>query len=100
MNLAIRDIATLCDTVRDAKVTGQDIGQAGLIGYERWRRVDETALSALTAGLSQAPKRGPASIFGHMRRTAFAATQTLSRLHPLLIQEARGELGDVPSLLR
>lgn len=98
-NLAIRDIAALTETVRAAAQTGQDIGTAGLIGYARWRRVDEALLAGVTQALSMAPKRGPLSLLGHARRAAFATVDAVPALHPFIRQEAIGETGDRPPLL-
>lgn len=98
-NLAVRDIAALCQGVREAMATGQDVGTAGLIGYERWRRADETALGALTETLSRAPTKGPLSLLGHARRAAFAILDEVSSLQALIRREAAGELGERPDLL-
>ena len=99
-NLAIRDIAALAQSISEAVESGQDIGNAGLIGYERWRRADETALATVTGALSSAPQRGPLSILGHARRAAFAAVDEIPSLHALIRKEAAGELGELPPLLR
>lgn len=100
LNLGIRDIAALAQTIGDAVATGQDIGTAGLIGYERWRQADETSLGTITTALSAAPSRGPLAIFGHARRAAFAVVDELPSLHALIRREAAGETGDRPALLR
>ena len=100
LNLGLRDVAALVDTVRAARDTGQDLGTSGLIGYQRWRRTDETLLGTLTAALSAAPRRWlPTRLLGHARRAAFAATDTVPALHPFIRQEAAGETGTRPSLL-
>ncbi|WP_298919134.1 FAD-dependent monooxygenase [uncultured Algimonas sp.] len=99
-NLAVRDVAALVQGVREAVETGQDIGKAGLLGYERWRRVDETLLAAVTTALSVAPRRGPLSLIGHARRAAFAAVDEIPSLHGLIRREAAGETGERPPLLR
>jgi 2-octaprenyl-6-methoxyphenol hydroxylase len=100
LNLGIRDIAALAQTIGDAAATGQDIGTAGLIGYDRWRQADETSLGTVTTALSAAPLRGPLSILGHARRAAFAAVDELPSLHALIRREAAGETGNRPALLR
>ncbi len=99
-NLGIRDIGALVEGVREAVSTGQDIGTAGLIGYERWRRADETMLATLTTSLATAPTRGPLSLLGHARRAAFAAVDDMPALHTLIRREAAGETGERPTLLR
>jgi len=99
-NLAVRDIAALAHTIGDAVATGQDIGTAGLIGYQRWRDADETALGTMTSALASAPARGPLSILGHARRAAFAVVDELPSLHSFIRSEAAGETGERPALLR
>lgn len=100
LNLAVRDIAALAHTIGDAVSTGQDVGTAGLIGYDRWRETDETALGAITTALAAAPTRGPLALLGHARRAAFACVDELPSLHALIRREAAGETGDKPALLR
>lgn len=101
-NLAVRDIAALTETVSSAKQTGQDVGTAGLIGYERWRRADEVLLASVTAALSSRPPNvgliGRA--MGHARRAAFATADIATVLHPFIRQEAAGEMRDKPELLQ
>lgn len=100
LNLSIRDIAALAQTIGDAVATGQDIGTAGLIGYERWRQADETSLGTITTALSAAPPRGPLAIIGHARRAAFAIVDDLPSLHAIIRREAAGETGERPDLLK
>lgn len=99
LNLAIRDIAALAQTIGDAVATGQDVGTAGLIGYARWRQADEMTLATMTTALAAAPARGPLAILGHARRAAFAAVDEMPSLHSLIRREAAGETGDKPALL-
>lgn len=99
-NLAVRDIAALAQGVVEAIRTGQDIGTAGLIGYDRWRRVDETALGTVTEALAAAPSRGPLSLLGHARRAAFAVLDEVPSLQALVRRDAAGEMGQRPDLLR
>jgi 2-octaprenyl-6-methoxyphenol hydroxylase len=100
LNLGIRDIAALAQTIGDAVSTGQDIGTAGLIGYERWRQTDEASLGTMTTAFSAAPSRGPLSVLGHARRIAFAMVDDLPSLHGLIRREAAGETGERPVLLK
>lgn len=99
-NLAVRDIAALAQTIGDAVASGQDIGTAGLIGYERWRQIDETGLGMMTTALAAAPSRGPRALLGHVRRAAFAAVDEIPSLHAIIRLEAAGETGETPTLLR
>ena len=96
-NLAVRDIGVLAECIGEAVQTGQDIGTAGLIGYERWRRADETLLAVLTTSLALASARG---LLGHARRAAFAAVDDMPVLHTLIRREATGSTGEQPALLR
>jgi len=98
-NLGVRDIAALAQTIGEAVTTGQDIGTAGLIGYERWRNADEASLGTVTTALAAAPQRGPLALLGHARRAAFAAADESRSLQALIRREAAGETGELPSLL-
>lgn len=99
-NLAVRDVAALAQTIGDAVATGQDIGTAGLIGYERWRQIDETGLGLMTTALAAAPSHGPRALLGHIRRAAFAAVDEIPSLHAVIRREAAGETGETPALLQ
>ena len=99
-NLGIRDIAALSDGVRNAARVGQDIGMAGLLDYARWRQMDATLVTALTEGLSAAPRSNPAGrLLGHARRAVFAGVNTVPGLQSLIRLEAGGEIGTRPPLL-
>ena len=100
-NLAVRDVAALVQSVGEAAATGQDVGTAGLIGYARWRRVDETLLGAVTAGLSAVPSRlgRLGRLVGHARRAVFATVDEWPALHPFIRAEASGDTGERPHLL-
>ena len=100
-NLAIRDIGALTDGIREALQTGQDIGVSGLQNYAQWRTLDATMITQLTEGLSAARRdRFFGRLSGHIRRGLFAALDATPFVQPLVRQEAMGELGTLPSLLR
>lgn len=100
-NLAIRDIGALTEGICQAVETGQDIGTSGLQNYAKWRALDANLISQLTEGLSAARRSSVfGRITGHVRRGVFAMLDNTPSLHTLVRQEAAGELGTLPSLLR
>lgn len=54
LNLGMKDVAALSETVIDAMRLGRDHGAADVLeGYERWRRFDTALMSAVTDGLNR-----------------------------------------------
>lgn len=54
LNLGLKDVAALADTILDAAEVGLDIGhEASLRPYESWRRADTLAMAAATDGLDR-----------------------------------------------
>lgn len=107
LNLGLRDVAVLYDVLSEAISTGQDIGGAILGVYESWRKSDVMGLASITDGLSliYSSPRGwlsrPASkLLGHARRLGLAIVDDAEFLKRLIMNEAEGLTGQVPSLLR
>jgi 2-octaprenyl-6-methoxyphenol hydroxylase len=54
LNLGLKDVAALAETVLDAKRLGLDFGRSDVLErYERWRRFDSLVLAATTDGLNR-----------------------------------------------
>ncbi len=107
LNLGLRDVAVLYDVLSEAISTGQDIGGAVLGLYQSWRKTDVTSLATVTDGLNMiySSPRGwlsrPASkLLGHARRLGLAIVDDAEFLKTLIMNEAEGLTGQVPSLLR
>ena len=100
LNLALRDVAALAETVADTMRVGLDAGDAtGLERYERWRRFDATMSAAVFGGLN--------TLFSNdwtMLRAARGAglgiVDRLPALKQAFVAEAAGLTGDVPRLMQ
>jgi len=99
LNMGVRDIAALCQSLVEARRLGADIGApAALNRYERWRRFDNTALMYITDGLNRLfsnsipPVRAARDLgFGFVNRTP--------PLRRAFMRHAMGQSGDLPKLL-
>jgi len=99
LNLGLRDVAALAEGITLAHKRGLDIGTAGLLDYAAWRNIDVRAMGAATHSLNLIfGLKNP--IFGHMRRAGLKASNAISPLKGLFMQEAAGELGDLPEIMR
>ena len=100
LNLGLRDIAALAETVVDAVRLGLDPGDMNaLVRYERWRRSDNVSLIAITDGLN----RLFSTAFPPIRLARDLGLGLVSRTPPLrrlLMRHAMGIVGDLPRLVR
>lgn len=100
LNLGLRDVAALTDVIAEAARVGQDIGVASTLDrYERWRRADGAMSAAAFDGLNR--------LFSNdwtLLRTARVAglglVDRMPLLKQMLVDEAAGLTGDVPTLMR
>jgi 2-octaprenyl-6-methoxyphenol hydroxylase len=100
LNLGIRDLAALAELVVDAHRLGLDPGAADVLErYQRWRRVDTLALTAVTDGLNRLFSNdiGPVRL---VRDLGLAVVQRTPPLKRLLMRHAMGVLGTLPRLVR
>ena len=100
LNLGLRDVAALAETVVAARRRGQDIGAADVLAaYQRWRRFDTAVLAAATDGINRAfSNDNPVLRFG--RDLALGLVNRAPTLRRALIREAAGLSGDLPVLLK
>jgi len=100
LNLGLRDVAALAQVLVEAARLGLDIGSAQVLAkYQRWRRLDVGAIVAATDGLSRlfgVPARAAAAV----RRLGLAGVDRLPGLKRGFMDEARGEAGALPALLK
>ena len=100
LNMGFRDVAAATEVLVDALRTGQDIGAPDVLKRQsQWRRFDNTMVGAVTDGLNRlfaVPGRMPAAV----RRFGLAGVQRIPPLKARFMAEARGETGQMPSLLR
>jgi 2-octaprenyl-6-methoxyphenol hydroxylase len=99
-NLAVRDVATLAESLIGADRAGLDLGDAEvLMRYDRLRRADADRVAALTDGLNLlfSNDLGPAKL---ARRFGLAALDRLPALKHLAMRRGMGLSGDLPRLAR
>lgn len=100
LNLGLRDVAALAESVIDARRLGLDIGGAdALRRYERWRRFD----SVLLAGVTDALNRLFSNDIPPVRLARDLGMAAVGRIPPLkrfLMRHAMGVVGDLPRLVK
>ncbi len=100
LNLGLRDVAALAESVVDARRLGLEAGDgSALARYERWRRVDNLVLAAVTDGLN----RLFSNDFGPLRIVRDLGLAAVGRMPPLkrfFMRHAMGVVGELPRLVR
>lgn len=100
LNLGFRDVAALVELIVDARRLGRDIGDPDILAdYEKWRRLDNTTLIAVTHSLNRLFSNDVAPV-KLARGLGLAAVNRLPPLKKMLMQHARGTTGMLPRLLR
>ena len=100
LNLGLRDVATLVEILVGQGRLGLDIGDPlALEAYERWRRVDSFVLGAITDGLNRLFSNDIAPI-RLVRDLGLGLVEQLPPLKRVFMRHARGDMGDLPGLLR
>jgi 2-octaprenyl-6-methoxyphenol hydroxylase len=100
LNLGLRDVAALAESVVDARRLGLDPGGAEVLaGYQRWRRFDNTVLMVVTDSLNRlfSNDLGPLRL---ARDLGLAAVDRLPPLKRVFMRHAMGLVGDLPRLIR
>jgi 2-octaprenyl-6-methoxyphenol hydroxylase len=100
LNVGIRDVAALAESIIDARRLGLDIGDDSVLErYQRWRRLDAVLLAGVTDGLNRLFSNTiqPVKL---ARDLGLAAVNRMPPLKRLLMQHAMGSLGDRPRLAR
>ncbi len=100
LNLGLRDVAALAETVVEARRLGLDPGEANVLArYQQWRRFDNTVLMITTDGLNRLFSNDLAPL-RLARDVGLAAVNRLPPLKRLFMQHAMGLVGDLPRLIR
>ncbi len=100
LNLGLRDVASLAETVVSASRLGRDIGALDVLQeYQRWRRFDTAMLVAATDGLNRLFSNDNPLIRA-ARDVGLGVVNRMPSLRRGLIREAAGLSGDLPLLLR
>jgi 2-octaprenyl-6-methoxyphenol hydroxylase len=99
-NLGVRDVAALAELIVDAARLGLDLGNAeSLRRYERWRRVDNVALTAITDGLNRLFSNDIAPV-RLVRDVGLATVNRMPSLKRVLMRHAMGLIVNPPRLIR
>lgn len=99
LNLGLRDVAALAETVVDAHRLGLDIGRTDVLErYQRWRRVDNLTLIGVTDGLNRLFSTAfpPVAL---ARQLGLAAVNAMPGLKRVFMRHAMGLVGDLPRLV-
>jgi 2-octaprenyl-6-methoxyphenol hydroxylase len=100
LNVGIRDVAALAETIVDARRLGLDIGADSVLErYQRWRRLDAVVLAGVTDGLNRLFSNTVPPL-KWARDLGLAAVNRMPPVKRLLMQHAMGILGDRPRLAR
>lgn len=100
LNMGLRDVAAAAEVLTNAARSGLDLGSPDVLAQvSAWRRFDNSLVCAVTDGLNRlfaVPGRTPSLV----RRTGLAAVERLPPLKRFFMQQARGETGKLPALLK
>ena len=100
LNIGLRDVAALTETIVDAARLGLDIGAAPqLERYERWRRFDSAFSAAVMDGLNRLFSNDSAPL-RTLRDLGLGVVDRAPALKRFFVREAAGATGSVPRLLK
>ena len=100
LNMGLRDVAALAESVVDAVRLGLDPGGTAVLErYQRWRRFDTMAMGVATDGLNRLFSN-QSDVLRLARDVGLGLVDRLPALKAFFIREAAGVTGEVPKLLR
>lgn len=100
LNLGLKDVAALAESVVDAARLGIDFGQADVLErYQRWRRFDTMSMGVATNVLNLLFSNDLPFIRG-IRDIGLGIVDRLPPLKGAFIKQAAGLSGEVPRLLK
>lgn len=100
LNMGLKDVAALAETVVDAARLGLDPGSSVTLDrYQRWRRFDTMAMGVATDGLNRLFSNRSDAL-RVVRDVGLGLVDRLPALKQLFIREAAGLVGEVPKLLK
>ena len=100
LNMGLKDVAALAETIVDAARLGLDPGAAATLErYQRWRRFDTMAMGVATDGLNRLFSNR-SDVLRFVRDLGLGLVDRLPALKQLFIREAAGLVGEVPKLLK
>ena len=100
LNLGLKDVAALAESIVDAARLGLDPGSAAVLErYQRWRRFDTMAMGLATDGLNRLFSNR-SDLLRLVRDVGLGLVDRLPPLKQIFIREAAGLAGEVPKLLK
>jgi 2-octaprenyl-6-methoxyphenol hydroxylase len=100
LNIGMRDVAALAETVIEASRLGLDIGAAPTLErYQRWRRFDSAFSATVMDGLNRLFSNDSAPLRA-LRDVGLGLVDRAPGIKRFLVREAAGATGEVPRLLR
>jgi 2-octaprenyl-6-methoxyphenol hydroxylase len=100
LNIGMRDVAALAETLIETARLGLDIGSAvPLERYERWRRFDSAFSAAVMDGLNRLFSNDSAPL-RVLRDLGLGLVDRVPAVKRFLVSEAAGRTGTLPCLLR
>ena len=100
LNMGFRDVAAAAEVLTKAARAGLDLGSPDVLAQvSAWRRFDNSLVCAVTDNLNRLfaiPGRAPSLV----RRFGLSAVERLPPLKQFFMNQARGETGKLPALLR
>lgn len=100
LNIGLRDVAALTETIVDRLRLGIDIGSATTLErYQRWRRFDSAFSGTVMDGLNRLFSNDNAPL-RTIRDLGLGLVDRAPGLKRFLVREAAGATGDVPRLMK
>lgn len=100
LNMGLRDVAALLETIKDRIDLGLDIGSSdALDAYASWRHFDNATLMGVTDALNRLFSNHSRAL-GHVRDLGLAAVNQIPPLKNFFMSHARGTVGHLPRLLK
>lgn len=100
LNMGLRDVAALAESIADAARLGLDIGGPQVLErYQRWRRFDTMTMSVATDGLNRLFSNH-SNALRLVRDIGLGMVERMPALKRTFIREAAGVTGDVPKLMK
>jgi 2-octaprenyl-6-methoxyphenol hydroxylase len=100
LNIGMRDVAALAETIVETQRLGLDIGAATTLDrYQRWRRFDSAFSGTVMDGLNRLFSNDSVPLRA-IRDLGLGLVDRAPGLKRFLVREAAGKTGDVPRLLK
>lgn len=100
LNLGLRDVSALAETLADAKRRGEDFARRDVLDrYQQWRRFDTAGLAVATDTVNRLFSNDNPALRA-IRDLGMGAIGAMPSLRRRFIREAAGLTGDLPRLMK